>query len=419
MQVYMSSQVFDGPEKGRDNSVYRAERQKAMYAALQPVLSKAFSWKPPSLDLPTPLDMRCTQNAGHNAILPGQEPAEAQQAPVRGTAAPRVSSPEVLVEDGEPMRVVKAGPRDATIPREFWATSVNVPWMDPRNELNRRPKERTVSAAGVKERPVPQASHVKGRRELSSEIFGQVRRTAMSTQAPQQEIRSTSVDPLLMDSTLDREAARPPQLGTTAYSRFANNLAVSSSSTLPRAPPPEARLKFTPEEDPATFARRRYERNFSELFGNEAGPSEPKNSRAELVKTEVCNYLDTRSEISARNVEHWRREIPDTARDAKEVEQDSNIFSQQRPQRSPAPSSRRPPQAINIDDDMTCRTARERKLQEIGSAQMSRGLGSPVRPRPAASPPPSRRMSPPRSFEQRALSPKAMKLAAMQSSIFS
>lgn len=127
--VHMHSSIFSGGSE--DASVYAPGRQAEVYESLRGSLRQA-NGQPPELGLPSPLDMRATEMAGHRGlVLPSGSP---EQRPQRMHAT---TSRTTLVHDGEAAAVVHAQGRDATIPREFWATSVNLQWCDSRHELCR------------------------------------------------------------------------------------------------------------------------------------------------------------------------------------------------------------------------------------------------------------------------------------------
>merc|ERR1719171_273134 len=134
--VYMHSTIFDS-EGPSTRSVYAPARQQALYNELSKNMIKP-DWSQADLKLPSPADIRCTQNHGSEAVLPSKAgyPGPPQYLPT--SAAPRASSTTCLVEDGEAISVIKAEADDGAIPKEYWATSVNLQWNDPRNELNRK-----------------------------------------------------------------------------------------------------------------------------------------------------------------------------------------------------------------------------------------------------------------------------------------
>jgi len=291
------------------------------------------------MNMPSPADIQCTQNAGHGVVIPSDSGGRAGSR-AAGTT-PRTTGPEVLVADGDAMPIMKAGGKDAHIPQEFWQNSVQLQWHDPRNELSRLKQFGT-------DRENKCAQELK-LQELSSEIFGTARRTAVSTKAPGSELMSVEVDQFQTDSALNpvtRQSRNGPTEAPvdTAFSRLTRNLADSNENTMTRQSRPDAaeqpRLS---QEDPQNMGRRRQEKNFSDLFGTSM-PQRREINREEVTGTRTCSFLDTRAEIAARNKEKWRpglcevsggemREVDCVPQRRKEAENSSKLYEYDPPAR--------------------------------------------------------------------------------------
>mmetsp|Transcript_54030 Transcript_54030/g.94893 ORF Transcript_54030/g.94893 Transcript_54030/m.94893 type:complete len:471 (-) Transcript_54030:124-1536(-) len=307
-QVYMHSTIFDdgGPTT---QSIYGQSQQVELHKNLENNLKARI---PPDMTLPSPADIQCTQNAGHGAVMPSSVGVDRHGGYPRQRAfpsrTPRTSGPEVLVADGDAMPVVRAGGKDQHVPKEFWQTSVKLEWHDPRNELSRH--------KGMhRERGQMGAQDLKYQ-ELSSELFGKDRNMELSEKDPRASSHAQWVDPLLVDSSLDKTASKSAKFknsASTSYRRFAHNLSTTEENTM-FAPDshgvPEAPFSFQAQEDPANMGRRRQEKNFSDLFGTQMGERrELRGNREEVTGTRTCSFLDTRSEIAARNNAHWRPDL--------------------------------------------------------------------------------------------------------------
>merc|ERR1719191_1629542 len=138
-KVYMRSSIFD-PEGPSVKNIYSRARQESVLAEVEKL--EAAAKVPPDpelLALPTPADMRLSQNEGHNTVFgPGT-----------------VDLPSVHATHEE------------NIPREYWKSDVNLHWADPRNELNRsRRTEEADTRVGV-----DISAKERGAFEMSSELF--------------------------------------------------------------------------------------------------------------------------------------------------------------------------------------------------------------------------------------------------------
>mmetsp|Transcript_42660 Transcript_42660/g.110286 ORF Transcript_42660/g.110286 Transcript_42660/m.110286 type:complete len:486 (+) Transcript_42660:74-1531(+) len=314
--VHMHSSIFstDGPTT---KSVYAPARQQELYKDVSRTL-RANNIAPPEIQMPSAADIKCTQNAGHGAVLPGggQENQRALRPGPAGRPAgvgpsPRTTS-ECLVYDGEPHNVVRASGRDSeAIPKEFWNCSVNLQWHDTRNEQCRQ--------RGQAAREGRSAQECK-RHEFSSEIFGKPRNTTASTSNAKQELLADTANPLECDSAL---FGRKEEHGHHRE-RMQRNLTNSVQSTMARQEPVEA-APMVENEAPAGRDRRRQEKNFSDLFGTEMRERRAIYEREEILCANNCSFLDSRGEIASRNKQHWRQ-ADGAASDHKQAEQSSHLF---------------------------------------------------------------------------------------------
>lgn len=452
---------------GPSPDVYRQEDRQEVYAQLQKSL-RAQNRSAPNMQLPSPADLRCTQNADHGVVIPGSHPREepAASAEMSTPRMPRTTGADYVVHDGEAQAVLHAKKRDnsAAIPKEFWATSVNLQWHDMRHEQcrNRDSGRQGLSAQQHK------------RQEMSSAIFGQARNTeaSQSKRGARQDLLPESADHLKLDSTLQgnqglirQEAAAQDNCTERLY----HNLADSRSNPMCQSAPParspakdKVRLQpqgtngacdlvLVPEEDRATQPRRRGEKNFSDLFGAEMG--ERKNvrgQRAEVLASGNCSFLDSRGEIAARNTTHWKGDGEDAA-GRKQHQTSSHLFNYERPPPPPVQ-----PEAARVQrDEGACwevkdtmqsgsEIARRRRLKDhqrdfedregvthhtrkqelLGSAQVRRNMGyAQTSPRAATGGYPQQQQraqtarSPPWATDSVDHSAQDRKLASLQSSI--
>lgn len=444
--VYMHSTIFDtgGPTS---KSIYAQNQQQDIYNELNNSLRKA---GPPPMDLPCPSDIQCTQNAGHGVVIPSNIGVDRRGRQPQSSAQFRSSGPEALVTDGNVMPVLQSGYKDATIPQEFWHTDVNLQWHDPRNELSRQNKNRNKEL-GAQELKL---------QELSSEIFGKARIKNCSTENPGADLLSSEADYLQHDSALNlnlRSERQQVPFNQSAFDRKSLNLANSNQNTLTQADqgPP---VSITRDEDPSSMPRRRQEKNFSDLFDTQMGERRQIQGREEVIGTRTCSFLDTRSEIAARNTERWRpahsdlqgsdiREHANVSTLRKEAEQGSQIFNRAAPQKPRANTDEaevtgnervcwdtkdimQPASEIarraRLKEFEVVQSAQDRKWGGLASQQVRKGIGADA-PRfddPGSSPRRDRLTDPrapplPRSpVFDRPQSAKDCKLASLQSSIF-
>lgn len=457
-RVYMHSTIFDngGPTS---KSIYAQNQQNDINQTL------ADSLKPrslPSMDLPRPSDIQATQNAGHGVVIPsgtGVDVRCSERGPLRtlpSASVPRTSGPQALVDNGDVMPVLKSSGKDLkkeVIPQEFWYTDVNLQWHDPRNEMSRQNKNQNQ-----------EMSHQELKlKELSSEIFGASRMLNCSTNTPGADLLITEDDYLQVDSALNpyirEDRQKSEQL--TAFDRFSHNL---TSTALARdAGQIETAAPSVPlEEDPITIPRRRQEKNFSDLFGTQMGERRNINSREEITGTRTCSYLDARSEIAARNMDHWRpsqsdlqgqemKERPHVDALRKEAELGSHVFENQSVPRKPRASTEEVQVSGNervtwdtkelmqseselarrnrLKDFAVAQTSSNRKFESLASQQVRRGMGGQVNneepqfsPRGGYPSRSNRLTDPPKAAGMaasgRPMTAKDCKLASLQSSIF-
>jgi len=441
-QCYMHSTIFDeqGPSP---NSVYAPSRQHELYDKFSSNLGQA-NQKSPEIIIPKAADIKCTQNAGHNAVLPKTNGRDA----MHGMA--RRSDEDHVVYDGETQRVVKASGKDHdTIPKEFWSTSTTLQWHDTRNEQCRN-KNKGVNRQGY-------CAQDMKRQELSSEIFGTERKTDASTTMPKTELLSDSADYLRTDSAL-HDRKRCEELGdnpngvSESRMRMHKNLSSSMNNTVPiheashQAPLPRQRIQG--EDDPDTMQRRRQEKSFSDLFGTQMRErKDMRGNREEVLATHGCSFLDTRGEIAQRNKSHWKHAEDASPANRMEAQLNSTLFGHESPQKpsldpgleevyrqerscwdskdamhscmEKARRTRLRDHRSDFDDTQG-HTDASRKQDSMASMQMrlSMGAGRPE-PRTSVEMTSSRNKGPgPEDREDLLKSPKSTKLASLQSSIF-
>lgn len=447
--IYMHSTIFEanGPAP---RSVYAPSRQHELYNNFSDKLGTVNKGRQPELDMPTALDMKTTHNAGHNAVLPG-----GSQDVVKANTS-RMGR-EVVVHDGEAAPVVKAAEKEReTIPKEFWATSTTLQWHDTRNERCR--------SGNQVDRQSMAAQELK-RQELSSEMFGKARLTEPSdTKASaRKQLMPDSADYLRLDSSLHApKPGQSPTNGQEARSRLHQNLASSVHNTMP-APEHDQQgpIQVPPQgDDPSNMPRRRQEKNFSDLFGAQMGErKEVRGHREEVTGTQTLSFLDPRCEIANRNKEHWRGDEVDSPTRRKEVECESTLFDHACPDKpavapereqvlrsertvwdskacfeATSETARRRRMKDHLGDfsdrDGNSRTHASRKQESLASSQMRAGIGAPPEVHEAwaaTMPEPPRslaaggygRTAPPTEREALMRSAKDVKLASLQSSIFS
>jgi len=457
--VYMHSTIFDA-EGPAPNSVYAPSRQHELYGRFSDKLRAANRGQPPELEMPSALDMRCTQNAGHNAVLPGGPPQQAM--PAAGARPTR----EVLLHDGEAKPVIHAAGKDESIPKEFWSTSTTLQWHDTRNEQCRG-RNQAVDRQGLG------AQELK-LQELSSEVFGKARlvEASTATRTARHELMPDSADYLRVDSALHApKMSQPPEgerrpaaAAAEARARLHQNLASSANNSMPVPEgAPQGPIEVPPlGDDPSNVDRRRQEKNFSDLFGAQMGERrEVRGSREEVTGSHTCSFLDTRCEIANRNKEHWRQDQHQSPSRRKDAERDSTLFDFDCPEKpalgpelrevhrqerscweskdgmqAATETARRRRMKDHLHDfegQVGC-THVTRKQESLASTQMRLGMGAAPEPREAwvapAGPAPRRLAAAgyggaagrgPSPGEREALlrSAKDTKLASLQSVIFS
>eukprot|EP00931_Biecheleriopsis_adriatica_P023944 TRINITY_DN15011_c0_g1_i2.p1 TRINITY_DN15011_c0_g1~~TRINITY_DN15011_c0_g1_i2.p1 ORF type:complete len:515 (+),score=76.19 TRINITY_DN15011_c0_g1_i2:42-1547(+) len=269
--------------------------------------------------MPSPRDCKATMLHGH-AVAQGSYARAANGAQPGG---PSSSTPIVCFGPVHaPIPIVPANRGEGGIPSEFWATSSGLDWKDMRGERTR--------SQGAKARTVSLDAGQRKLHELSSEVFGSTRLVEKSTSAPYREITSkpmlevTSVDTLMHKATHSR--ARTP---LSARQHKNESLAASTSSQFRSKPQRSASadqdsirgqaimfrgkgLLNTPQ-DRCGNQRRRCERNYSDLFGQESGRpvSVAVAGRSEMHGAATASWMDAVTETSARNIS--RRHGDDSA----------------------------------------------------------------------------------------------------------
>merc|ERR1719310_2564020 len=253
-KVYMRSSIFD-PEGPSVKNIYSRARQESVLAEVEKLETAAkVPLDPTLLALPTPADMRLSQNEGHNSVFgPGTE-----------------DLPSVHAHQEE------------SIPREYWKSDVNLHWADPRNELNR-----------AKPKPDPKSAKGRAAYERSSELFDWERMTTMSTMYPAKEIQSCTEHFLA-------NTEQPHMIeAQDAHGRLRMNLDESNESSFKRATSPEL-TKEIPNENPEHFDRRRKEKNFSDIFECEMPERAKVKQRSGAGDCMSLSWLDARAEVEAR-----------------------------------------------------------------------------------------------------------------------
>lgn len=327
-QIYMHSNIFGAGTTSND--VYDSLQQQAVYQEVQTNIRRPGDRKAPDMSLPSPADIRCTQNAGHGAVMPSGRP-RAQG--LQGQPRQRMSNTDCLVTDclDEAMPVVHANFQDdGAIPKEFHRNSVNLQWHDPRNEICRN-RERGQESEDADAR-------TRMRQEMSSEVFGTTRQTTQSTTAPGRELLSMHQNVLSHDSSLQQTSGASPPQDFDSQQRFARNLTASDPANFgARGYAPEEIPQPVAMEDPATLSRRRGEKNFSDLFGSAMPERREIGSRADVQATRTCSVLDPKGEIGVRNAEKWRVDVGSGDSPVHHVrkgrEMDSSLFDRQAPAR--------------------------------------------------------------------------------------
>jgi hypothetical protein len=253
-KVYMRSSIFD-PEGPSVKNIYSRTRQESVLAEVEKLETAAkVPPDPKLLALPTPADMRLSQNEGHNTVFgPGTED---------------LPSVHALHEE--------------SIPREYWKSDVNLHWADPRNELNR-----------AKHKPDPKNARGRAAYERSSELFDWERMTTLSTMHPAKEIQSCTEHFLGNDEKVHQTDAKD------AHGRLRMNLDESQESSFKRTNSPEP-TKEIPNENPEHFERRRKEKNFSDIFECEMPERTKVKQRSGASESMSLSWLDARAEVEAR-----------------------------------------------------------------------------------------------------------------------
>jgi len=379
-------------------SVYAPSRQNAMLGEVNRALATPRQER--DVVLPRPADMKATANAGHGVVIWGgsaRVPAhDAETANAGGFQS--ADAPKEFVQFGEaaePMQVVHANRDDRNILREFRNTSTGLHWTDQRSErVCCRGQEYFKARAGMD-------AGARKRHEFSSEVFG---RTTAS-EAPQ--TRNSRVEQPC--NLLERTQAKLP---LSARERVSHNLNPSNESqfsvyaeNVAMSPPSKQRdVEAGKDSAAALEARRRTERNFSDLFGKPTSErSASAGPRTELHGTSNVDFLDFHVEIASRRRDR-RSPPPQKERviyrpsgssperacwDTRNIMNASSEIARRRRDRGP-----------EGDGQARERSASERKRVELCSGQFRIGTGATPEPHDDGRPGPVSRPPPrtPRSF---------------------
>ena len=134
--------------------------------------------------------------------------------------------------------------------------------------------------------------------DMSSELFGSSRMEGWDDGARGDVQVATTSSFLNEDSTIARTHNKPEH--DNAHQRFVNNLHGADAAA--KADTEAAPAIFEPAENP----RRQKDAYYSDIFGQEPGAYQPAPMRAESCDTHACSWLDARSEVARRNLEHHR-----------------------------------------------------------------------------------------------------------------
>jgi len=360
-QVYTHSTIFElgGPMA---HNIYHPARQQAIVGELKGRIEGTKA-KRCDVNVLSPADYRATMNAGHWVVTPcapagsvgiggAASPPEGHAVSAMrpategysGFAASNYNSPRVAAaatasqeqpaelnragskaifqfeKDADPVHVVRAR-RDSAIPREYWGTNSNLSWNDTRSaQANfRKDQEFHVSRKDM-------GAGERKRQEMSSEVFGTSRNMAKSTNAPTSELRATGMtDVHWTDSSLDRHVPEEQKKDAeekrvmSARERNFKNLSISTGNMFPQrmhsaqsaSPRSWKRTVFTvnTSEAPDVEARRRCERNYSDIFfdapvSSKVSPS-PVSEKKQITRGEpagstAASFLSPHAELIRR-----------------------------------------------------------------------------------------------------------------------
>eukprot|EP00419_Tripos_fusus_P075936 CAMPEP_0172878872 /NCGR_PEP_ID=MMETSP1075-20121228/110815_1 /TAXON_ID=2916 /ORGANISM="Ceratium fusus, Strain PA161109" /LENGTH=436 /DNA_ID=CAMNT_0013730759 /DNA_START=1 /DNA_END=1311 /DNA_ORIENTATION=+ len=254
----MHSSLFEagGPPP---QSVYTYERQRAM-------AEEVFRRKPtsprqaPEVNLPSPADLKATGNAGHGVISWGGLPAEGDRTVQFGDRA-------------QPLRVVSASRvNGGSLAHDLRCGGPNVNWMESRSP---RPACRQQDSENMD-------ANTRKMQDLSSEVLGGSRVVEKNTKIEKR-------------AAADLSEVKPC---FSARDSKSHNLHQSSENPFCKqsGTPPQEGYSEPKEEQ----ARRRTERNFSDIFGSPRARPESSRNRTELHETANVSFLDPSVEISIR-----------------------------------------------------------------------------------------------------------------------
>mmetsp|Transcript_60867 Transcript_60867/g.162942 ORF Transcript_60867/g.162942 Transcript_60867/m.162942 type:complete len:446 (-) Transcript_60867:96-1433(-) len=373
-QVYMHSAIFEASGAPQE-SVYTASRQHAVMGEVNRALRTPR--REHEAVLPKPADMKATANFGHGVVIWNGSAVSSTSA-VAGAGG----GPQDFVnfgETAEPMPVVHANRDDRGMPREFRGTSTSLQWSDTRAErVSCRGQGFFDARAGMD-------AGARKQQDLSSEIFG--------GRAPKTEARPASGVKIELPTGSERQEVKTPFSARERQSRNLNPSNESQFSVYEASPAPGHPGK----EDAAPEARRRSERNYSDLFGKPTAGSSAI-SRTELHGTTNAHFLDFHVEIASRKME--RRSPPPPKERViyrPSASTERACWDTRSIMDSSSEIARRSREHAQQEGDRQARdrSASERKRVELGSGQLRLGTGAQPEPhdaaRHAATPSPSQR----------------------------
>jgi len=340
--------------------------------------------------LPKPADMKATANFGHGVVIWGGSAVSS----TNGASNGNMGGPQEFVnfgETAEPMQVVHASRDDRGIPREFRGTNTNLQWNDIRAErISCRGQDFYTSRAGMD-------AGARKQQDLSSEIFGKAQKIEAT--------RPHNIKNEQPRAGSERQEVSTPQ---SARDRLSRNLNPSNESQFSVYEAKHRNGESSKDTDAGSEARRRAERNYSDLFGKPASdkPSQVVN-RTDLHGTSNVNFLDMHVEVATRKADR-RSPAPPKERVIyrPSASPERACWDTRSIMDSGSEIARRCRERSRQEGDRPARdrSASERKRVELGSGQLRLGTGASLEPhdtpRPGRA---SRTAGPPTSQTQRSL----------------
>lgn len=122
----------------------------------------------------------------------------------------------------------------------------------------------------------------------------------------------------------------------SARDRRSRNLAESTGNQFSRyratsqdaATAPVWRRRGQKDQDASFEQRRRTERNYSDLFGNQQTSPKKVTNREEVIGTATCDFLNPHAEIAHRNTTRWRPSGNMSPREARDAQATSEVLPQ-------------------------------------------------------------------------------------------